>query len=258
MRTAPIYREQEQAWEQLAREGFAGRLLALERKRNRIKNEQDLQAQAAAVSSSKAAIDVSERRIGQLSSNYRRELNNERIEVLTQLERLQEDLAKHSHRSGQLELRAPVDGVIKDLATHTVGTVVAPGTILATLVPRDEPLEAEAWLNNLDAGRVHVGSRVRVKLAAYPFQRFGMLEGSVRHISADASERPEPGVPGAVGLYYRVLVSINSEQTPLALQAHPLVPGMQLAAEIHGGTRTVLDYLIAPIRKTASEAAREF
>lgn len=256
-RTAPIYREQEQAWEQLAREGFAGRLLALERRRNRIENEQDLQAQSAAVSSARAAIAVSERRIGQLTSGYRRELSNERVEVLAQLERLQEDAAKHAHRSGQLELRAPSDGVIKDIATHSTGTVVAPGTILATIVPNNEPLEAEVWLNNLDVGQVNSGAQVRLKLAAYPYQHFGMLDGVVRHISADATERPEPGSQGGIGLYYRVLISIDGGRVPAEIRAYRLVPGMQLAAEIHGGTRTLLDYLIAPLRKTVSEAGRE-
>lgn len=256
-RTAPIFREQEKAWEQLAQEGFAGKLLALERRRSRIENEQDLQAQAAAVSSARAAIAVSERRIAQLTSNYRRELNNERVEVQAQYERLQQDLAKQSHRSGQLELRAPAAGIVKDLATHSGGTVVAPGTILATIVPADDPLEAEVWVSSLDAGRVTTGSRVKIKLAAYPFQRHGMLEGVVRHVSADASERPDAAAPGNVGLYYRALVSLDAEHGAGGAMPGRFASGMQLAAEIHLGTRTVLDYLLSPVRKTVSEAARE-
>ncbi|MGH8662733.1 MAG: HlyD family type I secretion periplasmic adaptor subunit [Burkholderiales bacterium] len=256
-RTAPIYVEQEKAWEKLAREGFAGKLLALERRRSRIENEQDLQAQRATVMSSRAAIAMSERRIAQLASNHRRELNNERVEAQAQLERLQEDLTKQAHRSGQLELRAPSAGVIKDLATHSTGTVVAPATILATIVPRNEPLEAEVWVSNLDAGRVAPGAPVRLKLAAFPYQRYGMLEGSVRHMSADATERPDPANGGAVGLYYRALVSIDRASAPVGLDPQRLVSGMQLAAEIHLGTRTLFEYLLSPVRRTLSEAGRE-
>ena len=256
-RTAPIYVEQEKAWEKLAREGFAGRLLALERRRSRIENEQDLQAQRAAVMSSRAAIAVSERRIAQLASNHRSELSNERLEAQAQLERLQEDLTKQEHRSGQLELRAPSAGVIKDLATHSSGTVVAPATILATIVPRNEPLEAEVWVSNLDAGRVAPGAAVRLKLTAFPYQRYGMLEGSVRHMSADASERADPAQAGATGLYYRALVSIDPASVPAGMDLQRLVSGMQLAAEIHLGTRRLFEYLLSPVQRTLSEAGRE-
>ena len=58
---------------------------------------------------------------------------------------------------------------MKDLATHTPGTVVAPGTILLTLVPHDEPLVAEVWVNNIDSGFVRAEQKARVKLAAHPF-----------------------------------------------------------------------------------------
>lgn len=256
-RTAPIYVEQEKAWEKLAKEGFAGKLLALERRRSRIENEQDRQAQAAAVMSAKAAIAMSERRIAQLVSSQRRELSNERLEAQAQLERLQQDLAKQAHRSGQLDLRASSAGVVKEVATHSTGTVVAPGTILATIVPRDEPLEAEVWVSNLDAGRVAAGAAVKLKLAAFPYQRHGMLEGIVRHVSADATERPDPARPGGVGLYYRALVSIDSVQPAEGLDPRRLASGMQLAAEIHLGTRTLLEYLLSPVQRTLSEAGRE-
>jgi len=255
-RTAPIYLEQERAWDKLAREGFAGKLLALERKRSRIENEQDLQAQRAAVSSARAAVGVSELRLAQLLSNHRRELSNERIEAQAQLERLQEDLAKQAHRSGQLELRAPSSGVVKDLATRSTGAVVAPGTILATIVPGNEPLEAEVWVSNLDAGQVAPGARAQLKLASFPYQRYGMLSGIVHHVSADATERPDSTAPGGAALFYRASIRIDP-RSAAGLPQQRLVSGMQLAAEIHLGTRSVLEYLLSPLRRTLEEAGRE-
>jgi HlyD family secretion protein len=256
-RTAPIYREQERAWEQLAKEGYAGKLLALERQRNRIENEQDMQAQAAAVASAKASINLAEKKLAQLNSGYVRDLNNERLEAQAHLERLRQDLAKQAHRSGYLELKASSDGVVKEIATHTVGTVVSAGTILATLVPKDEPLEAEIWLNNSDVGQVAVGANVKLKLAAFPFQRYGMLDGVVRQISADATERQDPRSPGYMGLQYRALVSLTPQTAPRGALTQRISPGMQISAEIHMGTRSVLDYLLSPIRKSLHEAGRE-
>ena len=63
--------------------------------------------------------------------------------------------------------RAPT-GVVKDLATHTGGTVVQPGTILLTLVPKDEILRAEVWVTNEDIGFVREGQPVKLKFAAFP------------------------------------------------------------------------------------------
>ncbi len=120
--TLPIYREQEAGWKQLAQEGYAGKLLALDRSRARIEAEQELKAQSANVESLQAVIAQSQQRIAQIASNYRQQLYNERIEAEAQHLKLQQDWEKQSHRHELLELRAPQDGIIKDLATRTVGT----------------------------------------------------------------------------------------------------------------------------------------
>ena len=79
--TAPIYREQARAWEQLAKEGFAGRLLALDRQRSSIEAEQEMKAQGRTVESLRATIGQAHRRIAQIRSNYRSQLHNERVET---------------------------------------------------------------------------------------------------------------------------------------------------------------------------------
>ncbi len=77
--------------------------------------------------------------------------------------------------------------MVKDIATHTAGTVVQPNAVLLTLVPQDDILRAEVWVSNQDIGFVRAGQLVKVKLAAFPFQKYGMVEGTVEHVSADAS-----------------------------------------------------------------------
>ena len=261
--TLPIYREQEKGWDQLAKEGFAGKLLALERTRSRIETEQELQAQIQNVESLKAAIQQSTKRIAQVTSNYRQQLQNERIDADSQYGRLAQDLAKHTYRHGLLELRAPQAGRVKDLSTHTQGAVVQPGTILLTIVPQGEPLVAEVWVSNLDAGFVVPGQPVRVKLVAYPFQKYGMLDGVVRHVSADASDNSnsnkghDPSADEPAPLSYRALVELNASALEAQGRRFRLTPGMQVSGEIALGTRTVFEYLLSPVQKTVYEAARE-
>jgi len=187
------------------------------------------------------------------------------VEIATQLERLTQELAKQEHRHNHLELRAPAEGQVKDLATHTVGTVVSPGTILMTLVPKEEALRAEVWVKNDDVGFVREQQSVKLKLLAFTFQKYGMLNGTVAHLSADASEQAGAGAeaanasaaPARSALAYRALVDLKTQTLEADGVVHRLTPGMQVSAEIHLGTRTVLEYLLSPVHKGFHEAARE-
>ena len=247
-------------WNQLAREGFAGRLMALERSRSRIEAEQDLAAQARNIEGLKATITQSDKRVAQIQSNYRQQLHGERAEAESVYQKLQQEWAKQQHRQALLELRAPHAGVVKDLATHTPGTVVAPGTILLTLVPQGEPLLAEVWVTNADAGFVQPEQQARIKFASYPFQRYGLVDGNVRLVSADAQDKaatPEGATRQLQDLAYRALIELDAESLRFEAQTLKLVPGMLVTAEVHIGERSVLEYLLSPIRKVAAEAARE-
>jgi len=258
--TVPIYRQQAEGWDKLAREGFAGKLLALDRQRQYVENQQDLKAQAHNIESLRASMSQSEQRLAQITSNYRQALHNERVEAEAQRHRLQQELDKQMHRATLLELRAPQAGTVKDLATHTPGTVVAPGTILLTLVPMNEPLVAEVWINNADAGFVQTSQKTKIKLAAYPFQKYGMIEGAVRHISADAQEKSnDPALQSKPfqEAAYRALIALNANHLDSQGAKLPLTPGMLVNAEIHLGTRSVIEYLLSPVQRVTHEAGRE-
>jgi hemolysin D len=155
---------------------------------------------------------------------------------------------------------------VKDLATHTAGTVAASGTILMTLVPEDDKLIAEVWVSNQDVGFVHPGQETKLKLAAFQFQKYGLLQGKVLHVNADATEAPSPntrsdaltGRDRPMGpLVFRALIELASQALTTDGQRYALQPGMQVAGEIHLGTRTILEYLLSPVQKAFHEAARE-
>jgi HlyD family secretion protein len=259
----PIYREQEQAFEKLTREGYAGRMLFLEKQRDRIEKEQDLKAQEFAIQSLSATIEQGRKRTAQLQSNYRQALQNERVETEAQAAKLEQDWNKHAARHDLLELRAPQDGIVKDLATHTVGSVLQPGTVLMTLVPTKDPMQAEVWVTHDDAGFVNAGRAAKLKLATYPFQKYGMIEGEVKRISPDASEMTDGrgdrrgGAGEGAGSGYRTLVALKTPYLEADGRRYPLSPGMQVTAEINLGTRTVLEYVLSPVQRTLHEAGRE-
>lgn len=255
----PHYRQQETAYEKLVRDGFAGSILYTDKQRERIEKEQDLNAQESAILAARAAIAQSERRLAQIAADYRKGLETERAELVPLVEKSAQDLKKQEHRHRLLELKAPQDGLVKDLATHTAGAVASPGTILMTLVPREEVLRAEVWVRNHDVGFVVPGQPVRLKLATFLFQKYGLLEGEVMRVSADAADGTEATARGASAtpLAYKTLVTLKRQALDHDGRRLALAAGMQVSAEIHLGTRSVAEYLLSPVQKAWHEAGRE-
>jgi hemolysin D len=260
----PHYRDQEKAFEKLGKDGFAGGVMVSDKRRERIEKEQELNTQAHMIESARAGVQQSEMKLVQIDSDYRRQLYTERNEAQAAFDKLAQEVAKQSHRKELLELKATQDSVVKDLATHSTGTVVQPGTVLLTLVPANETLRAEVWLTNEDIGFVKKGQQVKLKFAAFPFQKYGMVRGVVEHIGADsvdggAASDSAPNAKAAPtrGLTYKALVSLKAARLEADGERFPLSAGMQANAEILLGTRTVLEYLLSPVQKAWHEAARE-
>ena len=270
-KTLPHYRSQDEAYARLVKDGFASRIMAADKARERIEKEQDLKSQEYLIESAQATLKQSMRRINQIGADYRRQLHTERADLSAQYDKLEQQYAKQQYRHKLHEITAPQDGcgtaakpsasgcVVKDLATHTAGTVIGPGAILMTLVPHDETLRAEVWVSNQDVGFIRVGQAVKVKLAAYPFQKYGMVEGTVSHLSADASDvNQQPDKAGInMPFAYRALVELGAQHLNVSGVRHHLAPGMQVTAEIHLGTRSILEYLLSPVLGAFQEAGRE-
>jgi hemolysin D len=264
--TLPSYQAQEAAYKELVADGFAGSLMGQDKQRERIEKEQDLRAQEYNAKSLQATITQSNKRLAQVQSDYRQKLEAERVTTFADLQKLQQEWAKQSHKNSLLELKAPQAGVIKDLATHTPGTAVSPGTVLMTLVPNNEALHAEVWLKNEDAGFVHEGQAVKVKLMAYPFQKYGMLDGEVTQVSADATDKPNQQQQNNADANmntattpstYKTIIKLNQQHLTIDQDRLNMTAGMQVAAEIKLADQTVMEYLLSPVRKAFHEAARE-
>lgn len=267
MQVLPHYREQDQAYTDLAKDGYVSRLAATDKGRERIEKEQDLKTQEHLIQSGQATLALSSRKLEQISAGYRQKLQTERADVSDKLDKTQAEQTKQQYRHELLELKASQDGIIKDVATHTIGTVISPGTILMTLVPQDEILRAEVWVTNQDVGFIHTGQPAKVKFASYQFQKYGMVDGQVAHLSADASDNNQQGAGQAAPANakpggnqpaaYRALIDLKAQELLADGVRHVLTPGMQVTAEIHLGTRTILEYLLSPVLGAFQEAGRE-
>ena len=265
--TLPSHERSAQAYESLAARNLVGVLQSEEVRRAAIENRQNLQAGRATVAGLEAAVSESAQRLALLSSEYQSQLQTERVQTISTIGQLEQQRIKVDYQQRNLELRAPQAGRVKTLATTTLGAVVQPGTVLLSLVPRYEPLLAEVMIENQDIGFVRPGHAVRLKFATYPFQRYGTLAGVVKTVIADsqaqelhapggqASEKTESGV--ASSLSFKATIEL-ADQVLIANGVRlPLAAGMELSAEIIEGQRTVLQYLLSPLRRVISEAGME-
>jgi HlyD family secretion protein len=264
--TLPAYKASEAAYAELGKDGYAGNLMVIDKQRERIEKEQDLKAAHYNAQSLSATIAQSQKHLAQIQSSYRQKLQTEKAATYADCQKLQQEWAKQAHRNSLLSLKAPQTGIVKDLATHTPGTVVSPGSILMTLVPNDEALQAEVSVKNEDAGFVHQGQEVKLKLSSYPFQKYGMIDGQVQQVSADANESnsnsgntntQNNANPSNGQLAYRTIVALDKQTLETNGKQLTLTPGMQVAAEIKLGDQTVMEYLLSPVRKAFQEAGRE-
>lgn len=258
----PIFAEQDASLAELAKQGLVPKFQHAEKQRERIETEQNLASQRRTVTSLESRMAGSRSRIARVTSEYRQQLLTERVDAQATLDKAREELTKQQHRGRLNELRAPQDGIIKDVATYTVGAVVGAGTVLMSLVPVDENLVAEVFIRNEDVGFVHEGQRVKVKLAAYPFQKYGMIDGTVRRISADAAQpeqkdEQKPEDERTDLSPYKAIVQLDRQTLGIHASGWSLAPGMQVSAEIREGERTVMEYLLSPVSKTIQEAGRE-
>jgi hemolysin D len=106
---------------------------------------------------------------------------------------------KGEQKAKQQLLTAPVDGVVQQLAVHTIGGVVTPAQALAVVVTMDPNLEIEAMVSNRDIGFVVPGQSAAIKVDTFNFTRYGLLHGHVLSISRDAITRERGQATGAAG-----------------------------------------------------------
>jgi hemolysin D len=259
--TLPSYVGAAEAYEKLAAEQLIGALDAIERRREAVEATQNVEAQRATVVSLEASIMEHDQRIAQLGSAYESELNRQRLETVAAVTRAEQQLSRLQFQASLLELRAPQAGVVKEMATSTIGAIVQPGTVLVTLVPNDEPLWAEVQIENQDIGFVAEGQPARVKIAAFQFQKYGIAEGVVRTVSADSLASYEAGESRAAAPTrapgFKVLVELTGQRIEANGLNLPLAAGMQVTTEIMQGKRSVLEYLLSPVQQIGDEAGRE-
>lgn len=187
-----------------------------------------------------------------MHETFRKEALQELSKATAELAELEQSLPAYASKVERSEIRSPVDGIVNQILKTTIGGVAQPGESLVEIVPVDDDFLVEAHIKPADIGFLHPGQRVKVKLTAYDFARYGSLDGELSTIGADAIELPETKEP-----VYPVVVRVFSRLTDASGKPLDIVPGMVAEINILTGSKTVLNYFVEPVVKVKKNAFTE-
>lgn len=214
--------------------------------------EGDLEVSRARIPGIEAAIREAENQIASAQSSYVLTARERGAEISGELSVLREAMRAATDKLTRTSLRAPVHGTVNRLHVTTIGAVVQPGAPIVEIVPRDDQLLVEAQISPRDVAFIRPGHPASVKITAYDFLVYGALDGTVERIGADALTDAEGNQ------FFQVMVRTEESSLPAqSAGALPISPGMVAQVDIQTGRKTVLDYLLKPLRRAQAEALRE-
>ena len=269
----PVVQQRVDIRKSLSDRELGSKLTYLELLEQLVDLQQDRNVQESRLQEAGAALAAIIQTRAQASAEYQRTLSSDLVEAERKASGLSEDLVKADRRTKYQALTAPVDGVVQQLAIHTVGGVVTPAQALLVVVPADTHLEIEAMVSNRDIGFIHPGQAVEIKVDTFSFTRYGLLHGQVLSVSQDAITRDKPqdkaggeNVQGAEStssepkgqeLLYAARVSLDRTQMQIDDNIVSLSPGMAVTVEIKTGARSIISYLFSPLLRYKHDSLRE-
>ena len=210
-----------------------------------------LEGTELAIPKAQAVIAEAEEKIAEKHKQFVSAAQNDLNEAKTELSRLRFSNVALADRVRRTDVLSPVDGTVKQVRVNTVGAVIQPGMDLIEIVPANDSLLVEAEIRPSDVAFIHPGQQATVKLTAYDFAIYGGLDSVLELISADSitNERGEH--------FFRIQVRTNESHLGTRHNPLPIIPGMIATVDIITGKKTVMDYLLKPIKRAQANALRE-
>ncbi|SFG13708.1 HlyD family type I secretion periplasmic adaptor subunit [Neptunomonas qingdaonensis] len=223
--------------------------LALEQER--IQQTQDLVAERQRLKQLQASESEIQQQINGYMAQTRATHLNSMAETQQQIAALQEELAKATDLDAKQILYSPVSGQVQGLAVNTVGGVVTEAQQLMLVVPDEEHLSVEVYLQNKDIGFVHETMPAEVKIHTFPFTKYGIIDAKVITVSDDAK------VDEQQGLIYSMQLIMDKNTIWVDGKNVKLIPGMAVTAEVKTGKRRIIEFFLAPLLRYGQEGLRE-
>ncbi|CAE6750929.1 Putative Type I secretion membrane fusion protein HlyD [Nitrospira defluvii] len=251
--TVPMENERAAAYRALLEQQYVSKMDYLQFEQQRIDKAQEWAGQKSRLRQDQAALAEAEQNYQVLISEFQQSKQTELSAMEMKAASLIQEVRKTGQKTELQKLVSPINGVVQQLAVHTVGGVVTPAQPLLMVVPQDHPVEVEAQLENRDIGFVREGQPVELKIETFPFTLYGTIPGKVLTVSDDAV----PLDKDRGGLVYASRVSMDRATMQVEGKQIHLTPGMAVTVEIKTGQRRVVEFLLSPLLKSMKESLRE-
>ena len=242
--------------EQLVEKQFQSRRALLESRDKRLEVERELVSLRNRANEMQRELAGAEADKSACIKETRPKALEELVSVQREKDSLSEQLVKADRRTRFISIEAPVDSVVLEVAKRSKGSVIREAETFITLVPVDAPLEAEIRINAAEIATVVTGDPVRVKIDAFPFQKHGLIQGTLSKLSQDTVNSDE-NLKGISSAYYLARVELGDVKLKNLDKPLRLMPGMSIGGEIIVGRRSILSYVTYPIMQTRDEAMNE-
>jgi len=249
--TLPIITKRAKSLKDLSVKKLVAENSWLELEQQRIEQEKDLQAQKSHLKEITAAIKSARQKKNIVEAESIQKVFGLLDEAKRKQEALKQELIKATQKKGLQYLRAPVAGVVQQLAVHTIGGVVTPAQKLMIIVPKEQKLMVEAFVQNKDIGFVTEGQVGEIKVDAFPFTKYGTIDGKIISLSSDAIADEKKG------LIYVARISMDRKFIRVDNKKVQLSPGMSVAVEMKTGKRRLIEYFLSPLLRYRSESIKE-
>ena len=249
-----IAQEKENRLKDLVKENAIAEFQLLEQSAQRIEYSKQAEAQTELVSKAQAELAEAQQREANVDAAYKKDVMTAYVDARRQYYAFEEEIKKADENNRLSTIVAPVDGRVYQLALHTVGGIVTDAQPLMMIVPDDVDLELEVWADNKDIGFIKLGQTAEVKIDAFNFQKFGVVEATVEDISPDAVQDSKDKEKDKK---FRLGLKIGQKPVSVFGESVNLTPGMNVTAEIKIKEKRIIDFFLDPFRHYTSEALRE-
>lgn len=250
-KTLPITRKLVSDYKGLAEQEYIPRHAYLEKQQVLLDQERQLAVQVSQIDELTSGMQEAEKQKQTVIAQTRRTMLDLEQQSSLKAVSINQELKKAQQRNKLMKLTSPVDGTVQQLAIHTIGGVVTAAQPLMVVVPKDQPVEVEAMLENKDIGFVSVGQDAEVKVDTFTFTKYGVVHGKVLSISHDAIEDEKRGP------LYSIRIQLEENKIQVADKMVSLSPGMTVRAEIKTSQRRVIEYFLSPLQRHVEESLNE-
>ncbi|PPK62934.1 HlyD family secretion protein/adhesin transport system membrane fusion protein [Malaciobacter marinus] len=196
----------------------------------------------------KEEIEEAKKRVESVKSEIRSKLLKQYSSLKIEINKLIEKNRANKDRDLRKFVVSPVNGVINKLYFHTIGGIVKPGDKMAEITPIDDTLTIEAKIKTSDRALVWSGQDVSIEITAYDFSKYGLLKGKLVSISPDSFEDRSGNV------FYIAKIRANDYEFAPDL---PILPGMVANVNILTGKKTIIEYILKPLKNIKRNALSE-